>query len=118
MDTLKTILVFIHLLGLAALIGGAFAQWTATAKQASPPMLWGARTQLISGIALTVIVYMTEKNIHHFKFAAKLIVLFVILGILESSRRRVLSNNAFWTAMSLSVLDVALVHFWTTSADD
>ena len=61
---------------------------------------------------------MTEKNIHHFKFAAKLIALLVVLGILESSRRRVLSNNAFWTAMSLSVLDVALALFWTTSADD
>jgi hypothetical protein len=32
MDILKTILVFVHTLGLAALIGGAFVQWTAATK--------------------------------------------------------------------------------------
>lgn len=116
MDTLKNIFVFIHFLGLAALIGGAFVQWNAAVKQASPTMVWGARVQLITGIILLALVEMTEKQVHHAKFAVKLVVLIAILGILESSRRRGLSNGGFMAAMWLSILNVALALFWTTSA--
>ncbi len=117
MDILKNIFVFVHFLGLAALIGGAFAQWNAAVKQASPTMVWGARVQLISGIILLALVEMTEKQVHHAKFAVKLVVLIGILGILESSRRRGLSNNGFLAAMGLSILNIALSLFWTTSAE-
>ncbi len=117
MDILKTIFVFIHFLGLAALIGGAFAQWNATTKQASPTMVWGARVQLITGIILLALVEMTETQVHHAKFGVKLVVLIAILGILESSRRRGLSNNGFLATMGLSILNVALSVFWPTSAE-
>lgn len=60
---------------------------------------------------------MTEQQVHHAKFAVKRVVLLVILGILESARRRGLSNNGFWATMGLSVLNVALSLFWTTSAE-
>ena len=117
MDILKLSFEFLHVLGLAALIGGAFVQWNASTKQASPTMLWGARAQLITGLILLALVEMTEQNVHHAKFGVKLIVLLAIVGILESSRRRGLSSNGFWAAMSLSVLNVALSLFWTTSAE-
>ena len=116
MDILKTVLVFVHTLGLAALIGGAFVQWNAANKQVSPTMLWGARMQLISGLVLWGLVEATEQNVHHFKFAAKLVVMIVIVGILESGRRS-LSNNGFMASLGLSVLNVALALFWTTSGD-
>ncbi len=115
MDILKTVLVFVHTLGLAALIGGAFVQWNTANKQSSPSMLWGARVQLISGLVLWGLVEATEQNVHHFKFAAKLVVMIVIVGILESSRRS-LSNNGFMASLGLSVLNVALALFWTTSS--
>lgn len=117
MDILKNSFEFIHFLGLAALIGGAFVQWNAAVKQASPTMLWGARVQLITGIILLALVEMTEKQVQHAKFAVKLVVLIAILGILESSRRRGLSSNGYWASLGLSVLNVALSLFWTTSAE-
>jgi hypothetical protein len=116
MDIVKTIFGFIHILGLAALIGGAFVQWNAATKQASPTMIWGARVQLITGIILLALVEMTEQNVHHLKFAVKLGVMFVIVGILESSRKS-LSNAGFQAAMGLSILNVALAMFWTTSSE-
>jgi uncharacterized membrane protein HdeD (DUF308 family) len=117
MEILKTLLVLVHTLGLAALIGGAFVQWNAANKQASPSMLWGARVQLISGLVLWGLVEATEQNVHHFKFATKLVFNIVVVGILESSRRS-LSNNGFMASLGLSVLNVALALFWTTSSDD
>ena len=116
MDILKTVFVFVHTLGLAALIGGAFVQWNVANKQASPMMLWGARVQLISGLVLWGLVEASEQNVHHFKFAATLVVMIAIVGILESGRRT-LSNNGLMTSLGLSVLNVALALFWTTSSD-
>ncbi len=116
MDIVKTIFGFIHILGLTALIGGAFAQWNAAVKQASPTMIWGARVQLISGIILLALVEMTKQNVHHVKLALKLIVTVIVVGILESSRKS-LSNTAFQAAMGPSVLNVALALFWTTSSE-
>lgn len=116
MDIVKTIFGFVHILGLAALIGGAFVQWSAATKQASPTMIWGARVQLITGIILLALVEMTEQNVHHAKFAVKLIVTVIVVGILESSRKS-LSNMAFQAVVGLSILNVALAMFWTTSQD-
>ena len=107
MDNLKMIFGFIHILGLAALIGGAFAQWNAATKRASSTIVWGARVQLITGIILLALVEMTEQNVHHAKFALKLIVNVIVVGILESSRKN-LSNAAFQAAVGLSILNVAL----------
>ena len=115
MEILKTVFVFIHLLGLAALIGGGFAQWNASAKLASPTMLWGARVQLISGLILWGLVESTEQGVYHAKFAVKLVATGIVVGILESSRGS-LPNTPFWTAMGLSVLSVAVALFWATSA--
>ena len=116
MDIVKTIFLFVHFLGLAALIGGAFVQWNATIKQASPTMIWGARVQLITGIILLALVEMSEQNVHHLKFAVKLVVNVIVVGILESSRKS-LSSTAFQSAMGLSILNVALAMFWTTSSE-
>jgi hypothetical protein len=116
MDIVKTIFLFVHFLGLAALIGGAFVQWNSATKQASPTMIWGARVQLLTGIILLALVEMTEQNVHHVKFAVKLIVTVIVVGILESSRKS-LSNAAFQAAMGLSILNVALAMFWTTSSE-
>jgi len=99
-EILKTVFVFIHLLGLAALIGGGFAQWNASPRLASPTMLWGARAQLISGLILWGLVALTEQGVYHAKFAVKLVANAIIVGTLESSRRS-LPNTPFWTAMGL-----------------
>jgi hypothetical protein len=116
MDIIKHIFVLVHFLGLAALIGGAFVQWNTATKQASPTMVWGARMQLITGIILLALVETTEQNVQHIKFAVKLIVNVIVVGVLESSRKN-LSNTAFQTATGLSILNVAVALFWTTSSE-
>ncbi|MYM20013.1 hypothetical protein GSY69_08560 [Brevibacterium sp. 5221] len=50
MEILRTILVFLHLLGMAIIVGGYFAN--IKAPKVIPGMLHGAYLQLITGIAL------------------------------------------------------------------
>jgi hypothetical protein len=116
MEIAKTIFVFIHILGLAALIGGALVQWNTTNKQASPTMLWGVRVQLISGLILWVLVANSEQHVQHLKFLVKLSLTAVIAGILESSRRS-LSTNGYGVSLGVAILNVALSLFWQTTSE-
>ena len=113
---IKTAFVFLHLLGLAALIGGGFTQWNVSAKLVSPTMLWGARVQLISGWILAGLVTFTEPQVDHAKFAVKLVTTGIVVGILEFNRHSI-KNPPFWTAMGLSVFNIAVTLFWTNSAE-
>ena len=51
MTTLNTALVLVHLVCMAALVGGYFVAVT-QAGTPNPVMVWGARLQLLSGVAL------------------------------------------------------------------
>ena len=52
MDFLRLLLIFLHFIGLAALLGGFLAQLPASEKQITNGMLHGALTQLVTGAAL------------------------------------------------------------------
>ncbi|MHA6752101.1 hypothetical protein ACX31A_14725 [Dermacoccus nishinomiyaensis] len=51
MSTLNEILLLVHLLGMAAIVGGFLA--VLKAPRAIPAMVWGARLQLLSGLAMS-----------------------------------------------------------------
>ena len=52
MDTLRLILLFVHVLGFAALIGGALAQAGPGPKRVNAAMRDGAGTAFVAGLAL------------------------------------------------------------------
>ena len=53
MEALRLILLYAHLLGFAVLLGAAVAQYVAKPLRINAPMIWGAVTQLVTGIALS-----------------------------------------------------------------
>ena len=76
MDIAHTLLVALHLLGMAAILGGWFA--TRTSPRVHPAMLWGARAQIVTGL---VLVGLAEAGIgtdgelvNHPKIGVKLVV--------------------------------------------
>ena len=52
MDLVYNLLVVLHLLGMAAVVGG----WVAvrSGRTVTAPIVWGARAQLVTGLALVV----------------------------------------------------------------
>jgi hypothetical protein len=108
------VLVFVHFLGLAALIGGAFVQITASDKVVNRAMLDGALTQLVTGIALVgVIQGALDEEVNNAKVGLKLAILLVIIGLSWVNRKKPSIPTGIWaTILGLAVVNVGIAVFW------
>ena len=98
MDTLRLILLFVHVLGFAALIGGALAQAGPGPKRVNAAMRDGAA------------------DVDHAKIAVKLVVGLAVLGLVMANVRKEQVSQALWAGLlGLSVLNVAVAVFWSSA---
>lgn len=115
MDFLYTLLVFFHILGAAALVGG----WLTTFR--TPTVTWwqhvGAWVQAVSGILLVGLAEMGDGEVNHIKIAVKLVITIVILVAAIIGRRKVardepVSKGLAHSVGGLSLINVAVAVFW------
>ena len=84
MDVLINVFVGLHIIGIAALLGGFFTQMKAMGKgeaRFAPGMLHGALTMLVTGAALVGLNQADGGSVNNVKIGIKLALLVVILGI-------------------------------------
>ena len=76
MDFLRLVLVFLHILGAAAIVGGWLAAFkTPTVSQ----WQWiGALTQLITGLLLVGLAEMGDGDVNNVKIGVKLIIALIV----------------------------------------
>lgn len=104
MDILHKVLLITHFVGLAAILGPWLSQLGAQAKRVTTTMVWGARAQVIIGIALAALVSMGEDaDPNHMKLGIKLVIALAITAIAEIGKKRD-SNNTFWLLIGLFTL--------------
>lgn len=115
MEILHTILVFLHFVGAAALLGG----WLATFKTPTVGLFQfiGAWVQLVTGILLVGLNEMGDGSVNHVKIAVKLVILIVILVAAWIGRRKVKKNEPVsvgiaHTVGGLTLVNIALAVFW------
>lgn len=115
MDFIHSSLVFLHILGAAALVGG----WFATFK--SPTVgrfqFIGAWVQLVTGILLVGLAEMGDGHVNNVKIAVKLLILIVILVAAWIGRRKVknglpVSAGIAHAVGGLALINVGLAIFW------
>lgn len=122
MDALRLILLFLHLVGFAVLLGGAVSQYfssTPRAGQASrtplrinAPMVWGAGAQLVTGIALSAPLG-RDYDLDSAKLAVKLVVAAMIFAMVFFSRKRdAVSSGHFLAIIGLTLANAAVAVFW------
>lgn len=115
MDLLHATLVFFHILGAAALVGG----WLATFKKPSVGLFQfiGAWVQLITGVLLVGLASMGDTDVNHIKITVKLVLLIVILVAAWIGRRKVKRGQTVPTGIAhavggLALINVGLAVFW------
>ncbi len=116
MEFVRLLLVFLHLLGMAILVGMFLLSRRAPAgAPLNVGWVHGAALQLITGLALQLLAPLTDADYNHVKLGIKLLVLLVIGGLaLVYVFRRVAAPR--WlnpTLAGLVVLNVGLAVFWT-----
>jgi hypothetical protein len=84
MEALEGVLVFAHLLGMAAIVGGYFAGLRNVPKRLSAGMVHGTLLQLLTGVLLVGIAEaMGDEPVNHAKVGIKLAIVVVLAaGIL------------------------------------
>ena len=115
METAKLVLVFIHLLGMAAIVGGYFAGLSNSPKRLSAGITHGTLLQIVSGSLLLVVAEMGTEEVDRTKFGIKIAVAVVIM-ILAWPRRKdaTIAANTYHAIGLLALLNVAVAVFVST----
>lgn len=89
MDVLIHLFVGLHIIGIAALLGGFLTQLKAMGRGAArfvPSMLHGAATMLVTGVILVGLNQADDQPVNNIKIGVKLALLIVILGLVYVKR--------------------------------
>ena len=119
MEFLFNLLVVLHFVGLAAALGGFFAQVRDEKKGVSTLMLHGSLTQWVTGAAMMGLLAAEAIAPGVFeevqrKLEVKLLVATVIVVVALLGRRKKVTNGTpYWIAVGvLELLNVLIAVFW------
>lgn len=116
MSFVYALIVAIHLLGMAAIVGAFFV--VLRAPRFVPAFLYGAITQLVSGL---VLVGLRESNavpgeepLNHLKIGVKLLIALVIAAIawMERGNRETAKTGMIHAIGGLAVVNVLVAVLW------
>lgn len=113
MEILRNVLLVLHFIGLAAILGPFLSQLTATSKHITMTMVWGARAQLITGLGLVGVAYASDHEPDHVKVAVKLLIALAIVGIAEATHKKTDSvKTAWWLVGGLTIANIIVAVVW------
>lgn len=117
MDVLIHAVVGLHIIGIAALLGGFMTQMKAMGKGEArmvPAMLHGALTMLVTGVALVGLNQADGNSVNTVKIGVKLALLVVILGLVYVKRDdEKVEAPVFGAVGALTAANVFVAVLWT-----
>lgn len=120
MDFVYSLILILHFIGLASVVGGFLVQMRSPQKGVNPAMLHGALTQLVTGLLLVGLPEMGVALPHdgweswdHAKIAVKLVITIVITVLAFVGRRKPLPQTGLWGAIgALSIANIVIAVLW------
>ncbi|MFD8583204.1 hypothetical protein ACFV2A_09940 [Streptomyces californicus] len=117
MDVLINVVVALHIIGIASLLGGFLTQMKAMGAgtaRFTPAMLHGALTMLVTGIALVGLKQADDHAVNNVKIGIKLALLVVILALVYVKRdEEKVDKGAFLAVGGLTVVNIFIATVWT-----
>lgn len=117
MDILIPILIAAHLLGMAAIVGSFFVQMRRTTEFVLTPLLVGAITQVVTGLALVGIFEVTSDDpLNYAKIGVKIVIAVIVLGAaiaaVVAAKKSGRVQPFFHAAGGLAIINVLVAVFW------
>lgn len=115
MEILRLVLLFLHVLGFAALLGGLLSQVTSPEKRVLGVMRDGVGTAFLTGLFLVGVLEATDgADPDHVKIGVKFVIGLVLLGLVMANMRKPrIPDGLYWGLLALSVVNVAVAVFWS-----
>ena len=114
MDIVFNIVLILHFIGLAGIIGG----WLATIKapHVNKAILHGAILQVVTGLLLVGLREMDDVDVNHMKIGIKVVIALVILvvailGVRKEARAQGTTATLAHVAGALGIVNVAIAVF-------
>ena len=120
MEFLRDLLLFLHFVGIAVLLGGFFAQIGKSALRITPGMFHGALLMLITGLGLVGVRQRLFDDqvagfdeIDNAKIGCKMLVLIAIFVIILLNRGKEKVGVGPWLSIGLlGMLNIGIAVFW------
>ncbi|HYP45957.1 MAG TPA: hypothetical protein VEQ66_12260 [Propionibacteriaceae bacterium] len=113
MALLAQVLVLLHLIGFAALLGGALVQLRLLDPEVNATMLHGAWTSLVTGAGLVTLAVLDGGPLPYAQLAVKLAVgLFVVLLVSVNRRFSSIPRGLLALIAGLTLADAGVAVLW------
>lgn len=115
MQFVYNLIVILHFIGLASLLGGFLVQMSAADKGVNPAMLHGALTQLVTGVLMVGLIESgaVDEEANMTKISVKLAIVVVITVLAFIGRRKQPPQVALWgTIGALTLANVVIAVLW------
>lgn len=113
METLRLVLLFVHILGYAALLGGLLVQVRDDTKVVNSLMRDGIGTAFVAGLLLVGVLESLGTPDHAkigVKFAIGLIILVLVM---VNMRKPSIPKGLYFGLLALTVINIAVAVFWS-----
>ena len=115
MDLIRQILLFVHILGFAALLGGLLVQLSGTERRVNSAIRDGSGTAFLAGLALVGVLEAGDGDVNHAKVGVKLVIgLVVLVLVMANLRKERIADGLFFGILALTVLNIGVAVFWSS----
>ena len=116
MEILRHLLLVIHMLGFAALLGGLLVQARSPEKSVNALMRDGAGTVFVAGLLLVGVIEADDGTINNTKIAVKGVIALVILVLVMANLRKERIANGLWALLlALTIANICVAVFWASA---
>ena len=115
MGLVYDLIVILHFIGLASLLGGFLVQMSSADKGVNPAMLHGALTQLVTGLLMVGLIESgaVDEEANMTKISVKLGIVVVITVLAFIGRRKQPPQVALWGIIgALTLANVVIAVLW------
>lgn len=115
MQFVYDLIVILHFIGLASLLGGFLVQMSSSEKGVNPAMLHGALTQLVTGLLMVGLIESgsVDEEANMTKVSVKLGIVLVITVLAFIGRRKQPPQVALWGIIgALTLANVVIAVLW------
>jgi hypothetical protein len=114
MDLARLILLFVHILGFAALLGGLLAQARDPEKRITAVVRDGAGTAFLAGLLLVGVLEAGDGDVDRVKIGVKFAVGLVVLVLVMANVRKPRIPQGLWLGLLLLTLaNIGIAVLWS-----
>ena len=114
METVRLVLLVVHILGFAALFGGLIVQAGTAQKEVNGAMRDGVGTAVVAGIALTGVIEMDGGELNYAKIGVKLVIGLILLVLVMANLRKQHIPQGLWVGLILlTIINVGVAVIWS-----